>query len=221
MAKYMIHMCPQREWYVNDFLIPSLLEQGIKSSDIVTYNDTEQRGNLESCMRAFLKCGDYDDEGVWHLQDDVCICSDFKERTERYDEGIVCGYCFNDDDRKRFIGRVKPNKMWFSFPCIRIPTKIAVECGKWFYQSAINHPDFRMVVRAKKYDDSVFEVFLLRQCNDIRVLNLAPNLVEHIDYMLGGSTVTNSRTEKALAVYFEDKKVVEDLQKRIDIYKNM
>ena len=51
--KYMIHACPQRMWYVTEFLVPSMLEQGIPEADITIWNDTEKRGNLAACMAAF------------------------------------------------------------------------------------------------------------------------------------------------------------------------
>ena len=35
----LIHACPQRMWYVNDFLVPMLREQG--GEDIEIWNDSE------------------------------------------------------------------------------------------------------------------------------------------------------------------------------------
>ena len=32
--KYMIHTCEARLWYVEEYLIPSMLKQGIKEDDI-------------------------------------------------------------------------------------------------------------------------------------------------------------------------------------------
>ena len=35
MAKYLIHASPGRMWYVTDYLIPSMVEQGIDRDNIV------------------------------------------------------------------------------------------------------------------------------------------------------------------------------------------
>ena len=54
--RYLIHACPQRLWYVNDYLIPSMLLQGVKRDDIEVWNDADGRGNLTSCMESFRAC---------------------------------------------------------------------------------------------------------------------------------------------------------------------
>ena len=151
MARYLIHTCEERWWYVSDYLVPSMIEQGIHRDDISIYLDVGD-GCLVACMKAFLSVPNNDD-GVWHLQDDIIICSDFKERTEQYDEGIVCGYCYVKDDRQRYVGEVDKRKIWYSFPCIRIPNRIAHGCGAWFYSHVLNNKEYYMWIRAKKYDD--------------------------------------------------------------------
>ena len=77
MARYLIHACPRRMWYVEEYLIPSMLKQGIAKGDIRVYNDKEGEGNLRACMKAFALCEGIPG-GTWHLQDDVCICRNFK-----------------------------------------------------------------------------------------------------------------------------------------------
>ena len=79
MAQYLIHTYPKRLWYVEQYLIPSMLAQGIDKASIIVYNDVNKEGNLLSCMKAFASVNN-DDNGTWHLQDDVLICKDFKER---------------------------------------------------------------------------------------------------------------------------------------------
>ncbi len=76
MPKYMIHACLARMWYVEEFLIPSMLEQGIEWESITIWNDAQRRGNLIACMDSFLSLAG-SDGGTWHLQDDVIICRDF------------------------------------------------------------------------------------------------------------------------------------------------
>ena len=51
---------------------------------------------------------------------------------------------------------------------------------------------------------------------DYKVLNLKPNLVDHIDYLLGGTVINKERKNKNVrAVWFEDLDLVENLEKKL------
>ena len=135
--KYMIHACLQREWYVNDYLIPSMLAQGIKKKDIELWLDSNGDGCLQSFFKSMKHCGeDYDpDGGVWHIQDDVVLSKTFYEKTKQYDYGVAYGFCNNDFDGgnvNRF-GRVPQQFQWNSFQCVRIPNSYAKESADWFF----------------------------------------------------------------------------------------
>ena len=212
--KYLIHTCNDRLWYVEKYLIPSMIEQGIDKDSILIYLDKENEGCLESCMKAFALV---DKTGyTWHMQDDVLICHDFKERTEQEYEGVVCGYCYDKDDRKRYKGQVNVKEIWYSFPCIRIPNKIARACAKWYFNYAKTANEFRVWVKMKRYDDSMFHVFLEDYYPDMKILNLVPTLVDHVDYIIGGSIVNKIRPEKEThSVYFEDFYLIEELKKKL------
>lgn len=193
MAKYMIHSSNSRQWYVEEFLIPSMLEQGIKESNISVYQDVKKQGNLEAFVRSLEnlpKTG-----GTWHLQDDVIISSNFKQKTEEYNKGVVCGFCscYSEDEPS---GYVNPKHMWYSFPCIRIPNSYAQEFVEWFRKDVVNNKEYRLWVNKKKYDDSIFRIYLEDYRTKEAVLNLAPNIVNHIDYMIGGSLVNTQRNMK-------------------------
>lgn len=212
MAKYLIKSCPERVEYVQNYLIPSMLNQGIKDEDVTLFIDKEKRGCLETAMRAFAQASN-DDGGIWYMQDDVIICHDFKERTEQHDDGIVCGYCYELDDKKRYIGKVKPKEYWYSFPCIRIPNKIARKCANWFYNYVLYNNQYGVWIRSKKYDDTMFDLFMQDYYPLYEGLNLKPNLVDHIDYLIGGSVVNKIRPEKEThAAYFEDLYLVRELE---------
>ena len=162
MANYLIHTCNQRFRYVKDYLIPSMINQGISKEDVQIYLDVNNDGCLESCMQAFMSVPK--DGNTWHLQDDVIICHDFKERTEKdYQEDIVCGYCFVGDDKKRYIGSVSQRQMWYSFPCIQIPNKIARDCAKWFFNKAKRNPEYQVWIKMKKYYTFGEMIFALRE----------------------------------------------------------
>lgn len=216
MAKYMIHVCNSREWYVNKYLIPSMLEQGIKRSDIIVYIDIAEKGNLESCMRSFALTEEFNCEGVWHLQDDIIISSDFKKRTEELDNGIVCGFCCDYDVNKTNCGVVNVIDMWYSFPCIRIPNKIATECATWFFNNWETNFEVKHIAKAKKNDDLLFRYFLERHYMSENVILVNPNLVNHVDYLIGGSLINKQRDKVIKSIYWEEDDLVEKLKNALD-----
>ena len=201
MAKYLIHCCNPRRDYVDNALVPSLIRQGIRTEDIQIWQDIKELGCLEACMSIFASVPD-DNGGTWHLQDDVIISKDFKTITEKYDKGLVCGICTKYDKNPK-IGEVPLKDMWYSFPCIRIPNYLAIECSDWYYNFAKQAAAYEQYVKENRYDDSMFKWFLEEYYPDIRVINLKPNIVEHADYLVGGSVVNQQRTGEVSALYWE------------------
>ena len=53
--KLLIHACPARLWYVEEFLAPELERQGAGHVEI--WNDAEGKENLLACMESFAACG--------------------------------------------------------------------------------------------------------------------------------------------------------------------
>lgn len=216
MAKYMIHAVPKRMWYVNDFLIPSMLKQGIDKKDISVYNDIKQDGNLRACLNAFSNC--IYPGGTWHLQDDVCICRDFKTLTEALDFGLVCGFSSKLYDGEGRIGAVDSRDMWFSFPCIRIPNDYARECSSWVSQYIIGNPVYEEFWKNGVNDDWAFRTYLKEFHPRDKAINLAPNLVDHIDYLIGGGTGKRKREKPCRSQYWKDDDLVEELENALDNY---
>lgn len=215
MPKYMIHACPARMWYVEEFLIPSLLAQGIERESVRVWLDERRSGNLYACMEAFLSLAG-SDGGTWHLQDDVIICRDFAARTAEHDEGVVCGYCFEEfgpDIRK--TGRQPAQYMWNSFPCIRIPDEIAVECAAWVISDAQHRPEYERWVKTRRHDDGFWWDFYQERYPEGTALNLTPCLVDHVDYLIGGPQANRWRDHKCRSAYWEDEELVRDLEHRI------
>lgn len=209
----MIHACNSREWYVNQYLIPSMLEQGINRSDIILHLDFDNRGCLDSCMRSFAVTESYDCDGIWHLQDDIIICSDFKKRTEELDSGLVCGFCCEYDAKQDIKGVVALIDMWYSFPCIRIPNKFAYECARWYYtELEKGNAEIEYFARKNKNDDLIFKAFLERHYIEEHAILVTPNLVDHVDYLIGGSTVNKQRGKIVKSKYFTEPELVEKLK---------
>ena len=174
---YMIHACPKRMWYVKGFLVPSMLKQGIKKEQITIYIDDEHKGNLRACAEAFMSVPD-DDRGTWHLQDDVLICRAFKERTERYDSGFRAGFISIRYDKTTNVGVVPMRSMPWSFPCIRIPNKIARDCGKWIVEQLIGNPVYHEYTKGGNGDDWAFKLYAQTYLSDRAMHNITPSLVD-------------------------------------------
>lgn len=221
--RYMIHAMPERMWYVRDFLIPSLLKQGIPKSRIKVWCDREHDGNLLSCMSSFLWCGEQKNPGAtWHLQDDVIPKKYMSIYTEAWPVKypVLCGFCADlcyGEDRSIYDREVTPDKMWWSFQCIRIDDTLAGECARWYFD---HDDDFReelmYLIREGKGDDSIFEEFMRTRHPDEIVYNLRPNLVQHVDDLLGGSVVNKDRDFPIRAKYWTDDGEMDDLQRWLE-----
>ena len=201
MDKYIIHACPKRMWYVERYLVPSMRAQGI---DPMVRCDHDGLGNLEFCMRIFEGMDGYG--ATWHLQDDVITCHDFAERTKQHTEGIVCGFLWEHAEREA--------KLWKSFQCIRIPDELARGCAEWFYKRG--RYLYRQLTETNAFDDCFFEYYLTDRKINPKITKLLPNLVDHIDYLIGGTTVSFGRKyPDCRSAQFEDLDLVEELKERL------
>ena len=212
MSKYLIHAVPKRMWYVNDFLIPSLVNQGIPLYDISVYCDDKNEGNL----KAFVNSLKTITEDTWHLQDDVIISSRFGNIAQNIKEGVVCGFCSSYSENEP-SGTVKPRNMWYSFPCIRIPKEVSDQFLEWLENEAPKNSTYKNWITANRFDDSLFMEFMKTQRYSDKVLNLNPNIVDHVDYLIGGSIVNKIRdSEKSKSLYFIEPELVEDLRRKLN-----
>ena len=210
--KVLIHACPKRMWYVEGFLVPELECQG--ADEVEVWNDTEGKGNLRACMEAFAaRSGD---GGTWHIQDDVLLCRDFVERCRQHDEGMVYGFCneaFTDDPMQ--TGRVNMEDAWHSFQCVRIPDAYARECAAWLDGTGRTSGMYPIWIQSGKMDDDVFRTFLIDRHGRENVENLKPNLVEHVDWIVGGSVLHPWRGYIARAYFWNDEDLVRELKEAV------
>ena len=217
--KILIHACPQRMWYVNDFLVPMLREQGADNIEI--WNDVEHKGNLKSCMDSFA--ARTRNGGTWHIQDDVLPCRDFVKRCEENDDGLVYGFCCrNFNDRPDAAGEVYVPDAWNSFQCVRIPDAWARDCASWVrsgaWKSESLYAELPILAKVNKGDDTFFHEYMICHHPYETALNLKPNLVEHVDWLIGGSAL-HWRDYIARAEFFDDQYLVDELAERIKRYK--
>ena len=220
MAYYLIHASNQRFWYVKEYLIPSMMLQGIPAQNIFVYRDYNEIGNLrafiDSCNKASVQCQKKGIDGLWHLQDDVIISDEFAKQTQIYDNGLVCGFtCGYDKGKEDGYFKVCADKLWYSFPCIRIPTKILTEFVSWANVNLWQSKHFKSLVIRNKSDDLIFKEWLYDNYPSMNHLNLAPNIVNHIDTYIGGTLCNKQRDPAAntMSVFWEDKGELEKLQK--------
>lgn len=217
--KYAIHTIKKRMWYVNDFLIPSMKKQGIRDKDISLWVDDQGWGNLHSFMKSMVFAGNMfgTSDGCWHMHDDIVISRNFAKETAEHDTGIVCGFCCREWDGRNtsMLGDVARQNMWMSPQCMRIPNDLAAECGDWFYNYAVPNRRFKRFIQANMYEDTLFRLFLEDRHIDIRGYNLFPNIVNHVDYLIGGTTTTFERDGLRVAHYWEDDDLIEELAHEI------
>ena len=210
---YLIHTCNKRRWYVSRYLIPSMTKQGIPKEEIVVYNDSKGEGQLES----FLKSYKYvEGKDTWHLQDDIIISSRFKQVTEEHNKGIVCGFC--NEFSHGYPGYANVFNMWYSMPCIRIPADIFKGFVNW-----MNDPDtrrkYKMYFNENKHDDVFLEMYLTQNYPTLRVWNLAPNIVNHIDHLMGGSLINQDRSKPLsfiMSKYWDEPELLKDIERRLE-----
>lgn len=214
--KILIHACPRRMWYVSDFLMPMLREQG--ADEIEVWNDTEKKGNLAACMESFA--ARQGDGGTWHLQDDVLPCRDFVKRCRELDDGVVYGFCCPQfTDNPQLTGNVYQCDSWHSFQCVRIPDAYARECAAWVrsnrWQQESPNPKLYALLGTNKGDDTFFHEFMACYHGRDMVTNAKPNLVEHVDWIIGGSVLSPYREFYANAYYWEDDDLVRELKEAV------
>lgn len=218
--RILIHAVPQRLWYVENFMLPELERQGADAVEL--WVDREKAGNLKSCMDSFLSLTG--DGGTWHIQDDLLFARDFVKRASAFDERrpLANGFCcIAFEDSPWTPGEVYMPDAWHSFQCIYIRNDLARECAEWVYSGQwIESPrqDLPVLHRVGKGDDSFFREFMLCRHPEMKGFNFSPNLVEHIDWLIGGSTLKENGKwyyDMPRSALWEDEDMVTDLKKRI------
>ena len=215
--QYMIHACPRRMWYVEEFLLPSMLAQGIQREEITVWNDAGGKGNLYAFMESMRVCGFLRSDAVWHLQDDIVISEHFATRTQAITAGVACGFgCKNWDLEIAMTGRAPMKFAWYSFQCIRIPNVIAGELSDWFFTDAQYRERWRDRVADRKHDDWFFRKFMQERYPNDFVTNVRPCLVDHVDYLIGGTVINQNRHLTVnRAAYWTEPELIERLEKAL------
>lgn len=211
-VKYIIHSCNNRLQYVNDYLIPSMMKQGITSNNIILYNDNNNIGCLKSWFASckFLE-EKYPDVDFWHLQDDVVICNGFAELTndlmgDKIINGFVCKK--HNPNNWHKIGLQPVSEYWMSFQCNYIPSKYINAFVKWFMLNILIRKKYKHYYEHNRHDDFFFWKSVKDCFPNDKIYNLYPCLVDHIDYLIGGSVITTEKQYVREAVYWNEERRV-------------
>ena len=97
--------------------------------------------------------------------------------------------------------------MWYSFPCIRIPTNVLADFSHWANLNLWQSKYFKQLIRRNNSDDLIFREWLYDNYPSTKHLNLAPNIVNHIDKYLGGSICNKQRDpeQNTMSIFWENK----------------
>jgi hypothetical protein len=227
--KYMIHTHIKRLWYVEDFLISSMIKQGINEDDIVIVLDDKNIGNLKSflfSLKSILKDESLKNEqGIWHLQDDVLLSSDFKKKSEYYAKKntIINGFVSSTYNSLKLknTGKQPLKNSWLSFPCIYIPNRYIEGFLSWIdVVRKEDRNDYKQRYESNRHDDFFMFMYLEETQGNIDVYNLKPNIVDHIDYLIGNS-INKPRKEPVTGYYFEDEISRKRLEKELKEYEKI
>jgi len=161
-------------------------------------------------------------DGVWHLQDDVLIASDFVARIKDMPKHIICnGFVYADQSNTRLknicskTGAQNVRDYWFSFPCCYIPNKYIHGFISWFHQDVLQAGKYVNKVKVGLYDDFFFWQYMKIEHKQDYILNVVPNLVQHVDYMIGGSVNNSKNKWHRTAFYWNEHEREKDLERRI------
>ena len=216
----LIHACNAREWYVYEYLVPAILQQGLPHDNIIVWHDYKRIGNLHSFIQSlkWLQENMGDRDSVWHIQDDVIISRDFVQRIRQEQEGIMCGFCCKDFNPQDYecIGQVPALHMWNSFQCIKIPIELGGRFVDWVLskECLMNQLYFRYY-KTGKMDDTLFRQFVIKK-GGVRIYNMTPNIVDHVDFLIGGSIINGGRKLlEERSFYWGDQSLVDELRQKI------
>lgn len=219
--KYVIHTSPKRIDFVNKYQVPILIKYGINEKDIVVWNDTEFKGQLKAwleCAEEILKTDSIYD-GCWHLEDDVVPCKDFLNLTSQPPQNdIVQGFrCKEFDDHYDCIGKQPIDKILYGSQCIWIPNVYLKSMLKMFEEEVLTGKRRKPLYDAGKfYSDTLLKCAMNKYHKYTFVYNLENSLVDHIDYLIGGSSVGVIRSKKICrAIKFDNQEEIDKLEQKL------
>ena len=89
-------------------------------------------------------------------------------------------------------------------------------CADWCLNYIIGNPVYDRYWKNGVNDDWMFRTYLKEFHKDCTALNINPNLVNHVDYLIGGGTGASKRKEHCVAQYWEDDSIVKELEEKLN-----
>lgn len=102
-------------------------------------------------------------------------------------------------------------------PCIRIPDYIFGHFVSWMKEPN-TQKKFRHYFNENKHDDVFLEFFLKENYPELIVWNVAPNMVNHIDHLIGGSLINKDRGKEPselMATYWDEPKLLREIEEKL------
>lgn len=222
--KYIMRSYIERRWYVENFLLPSMYNQGIKPEDIEVFEDDGTLGNL----MGFVYVMDYiaknhdPNEGLWHIQDDIVICKNFAEINQNANpKFLTCGFASSLGDgyeKVKKTGWQTMNNSWMSFQAVLIPNKYCAHFVKWFNDRVVKGGLFRKRYALNKPDDFFFHWFITHEYPDDLAYNMCPNIVNHVDNIVG-AYCNPQNTGKNISYYWLEDDLISQLRKDVNEFR--
>lgn len=215
---YVIHTSPKRIKFVNEYMVPCFKRYGIQ--DIIVWNDEQMIGQLNAwtdCARWIVsEKNEY--RGTWHLEDDVVPCKNFKTLSEQLSGKSIVVQGFITDNKffgfKGETGILPFQYLPYGMQCIYIPNlylKGFIDFVDTFVKTGMYRK--KQYECGTLYSDAVFRTFMKRYYKDTLINNLDDCMVEHVDYLIGGSSVRKQKDTKAKARKFDNYEEVERLER--------
>ena len=115
---------------------------------------------------------------------------------------------------------LEERKMWYSFPCINISTELTTEFAKWANANLWQSQHFKEAVKRNNCDDLIFREWLYDTHGKTEEINLAPNVINHVDKMIGGSMCNKQRdpNKDTMSIFWDEDDVIANLEKELKIY---
>ena len=94
---------------------------------------------------------------------------------------------------------------------------IAAELADWFFTDAVYRERWRDRVADRKHDDWFFRKFMEERYPNDFVTNVRPCLVDHVDYLIGGTVINQNRHLTVnRAAYWTEPELIERLEKALE-----
>lgn len=91
---------------------------------------------------------------------------------------------------------------------------LAGEFVDWIVGSQ-HRPEINKLVQTGKKDDTLFWIFMQENHKKMRVTNISPHLVDHVDWLIGGSMINQWRENIVRSCRWNDENLIIELSDKL------